>query len=132
MQYAPGLTRAELIDLATQKYFASVDRKDMDATLACFHDEALFCVQTAFARHSGKAELRRMFEDFFGAWQAIVHRDFTCTVDEANGRIVACFEAVLTAHDGSVTRLANTNFWRIRDGKFQEVTVYMSGENPLV
>ena len=132
MQYAPGLTRAELIDLATQKYFASVDRKDMDATLACFHDEALFCVQTAFARHSGKAELRRMFEDFFGAWQTIVHKDFTCTVDEANGRIVACFEAVLTAHDGSVTRLANTNFWRIRDGKFQEVYVYMSGENPLV
>ena len=34
--------------------------------------------------------------------------------------------------DGSVTRLSNTNFWRIRDGKFQEVTVYMSGENPLV
>ena len=61
MQYAPGLTRAELIDLATQQYFASVDRKDMDATLACFHDEALFCVQTAFARHSGKrSEERRV------------------------------------------------------------------------
>ena len=132
MQYEAGLTRAELIDLATQKYFASVDRKDIEATLACFHDEALFCVQTAFARHSGKAELRRMFEDFFGAWQTIVHRDFTCTVDEANGRIAACFEAVLTGHDGSVTRLNNTNFWRIRDGKFQEVYVYMSGENPLV
>ena len=132
MQYEPGLSRAELVDLATRQYFASVDAKDIEATLACFHDEALFCVQTAFARHSGKAELRRMFEDFFGAWQAIVHRDFTCTVDEANGRIAACFEAVLTGHDGSVTRLSNTNFWRVRDGKFQEVTVYMSGENPLV
>ena len=132
MQYEPGLTRAELIDLATQKYFASVDLKDIEATLACFHDEALLCVQTAFARHSGKAELRRMFEDFFGAWQTIVHRDFTCTVDEANGRIVACFEAVLTGHDGSVTRLNNTNFWRVREGRFQEVYVYMSGENPLV
>ena len=132
MQYEPGLSRAELIDLATRQYFASVDAKDIEATLACFHDEALFCVQTAFARHSGKAELRRMFEDFFGAWQAIVHRDFTCTVDEANGRIAACFEAVLTGHDGSVTRLSNTNFWRVRDGRFQEVTVYMSGENPLV
>ena len=42
MQYAPGLSRAELIDLATQQYFASVDAKDIDATLACFHDEALF------------------------------------------------------------------------------------------
>lgn len=132
MQYEPGLSRAELIELATQKYFASVDAKNMDATLACFHDEALFCVQTAFTRHSGKAELRRMFTDFFGAYETIVHKDFTCTVDDANGRIVACFEAVLTGADGSVTRLHNTNFWRIRDGKFQEVYVYMSGENPLV
>ena len=132
MQYVPGLTRAELIDLATQKYFASVDRKDLEATLACFHDEALFCVQTAFTRHSGKGELKRMFEDFFATWQTIVHNDFVCTVDEAHGRITASFEAVLTAPDGSVTRLNNTNFWRIRDGKFQEVYVYMSGENPLV
>ena len=132
MQYEPGLTRAELIDLATRQYFASVDAKDIAATLACFHDEALFCVQTAFARHSGKAELRRMFEDFFGAYATIVHHNFTCTLDEANGRIVACFEAVLTGADGSVTRLNNTNFWRVREGKFQEVYVYMSGENPLV
>ncbi|WP_369025456.1 nuclear transport factor 2 family protein [Qipengyuania sp. RANM35] len=132
MQYAPTLSRDELLDLATQKYFANVDAKDMDATLACFHDEALFCVQTAFTRHSGKAEIRRMFEDFFAGYADIVHKDFTCTVDEANGRIAASFEAVLTGHDGEVTRLFNTNFWRIRDGKFQEVYVYMSGANPLV
>lgn len=132
MQYAPTLSRTELIDLATQKYFANVDAKNMDATLACFHDEALFCVQTAFTRHSGKAEIRRMFEDFFAGYAEIVHKDFTCTVDEANGRIAASFEAVLTGHDGEVTRLFNTNFWRIRDGKFQEVYVYMSGANPLV
>lgn len=132
MQYEPGLSRDELIDLATQKYLANVDAKNMDATLDCFHDEALFCVQTAFTRHSGKTEIKRMFEDFFGAYETIVHKDFTCTVDEKNGRIAASFEAVLTAEDGTVTRLFNTNFWRIRDGKFQEVYVYMSGENPLV
>lgn len=132
MQYEPGLSRAELIELATQSYFANVDAKNMDATLACFHDEALFCVQTAFTRHSGKAEIRRMFEDFFAGYAEIVHKDFTCTVDETNGRIAASFEAVLTGHDGSVTRLFNTNFWRVRDGKFQEVYVYMSGANPLV
>lgn len=132
MQYEPGLSRAELIDLATQKYFANVDAKNMDATLDCFHDEALFCVQTAFTRHAGKGEIKRMFEDFFDGYAEIVHKDFVCTVDEKNGRITACFEAVLTGHDGSVTRLFNTNFWRVRDGRFQEVYVYMSGENPLV
>ena len=132
MQYEPGLSRSELIELATQTYFANVDAKNMEAALACFHDEALFCVQTSFTRHSGKAQIRRMFEDFFGAYETIVHRDFTCTVDDVNGRIAASFVAELTDADGGVTLLNNTNFWRVRSGKFQEVYVYMSGANVLV
>lgn len=132
MQYEPGLSRDQLIHLATKDYFANVDAKNMEATLACFHDEALLCVQTSFTRHAGKIAIRRMFEEFFGAYETIVHKDFICTVDEANGRIAASFEAVLTSADGKVTRLENTNFWRIRDGKFQEVYVYMSGENVLL
>ena len=132
MQYEPGLSRAELIELATKTYFGNVDAKNMDGALDCFHDGALFCVQTAFTRHSGKAEIRRMFEDFFGAYETIVHRDFTCTVDEANGRIAASFTAELTDADGGITLLNNTNFWRVRAGKFQEVYVYMSGANVLV
>lgn len=132
MQYEPTMSRDELIHFATQSYFASVDRKDMEATLGCFHDEALMCVQTAFTRHSGKAQIRRMFEDFFGAYETIIHRDFTCTVDEANGRICASFVAELHDADGQVTLLNNTNFWRLREGKFQEVYIYMSGANVLV
>lgn len=132
MQYEPTLGRDALIDLAIQKYFASVDRKDLAATLDCFHEEALFTVQTEFTRHAGKAAIARMFTDFFGAWDTIVHKDFTCTVDEKNGRIAASFEAVLTDAKGDVVRFFNTNFWRIRDGKFQEVYVYFSGANVLV
>ena len=132
MQYAPTLNRAELIELATKSYFANVDAKNMEATLDCFHDEALFCVQTAFTRHAGKAEIRRMFADFFGSWESIVHKDFVCTVDEKNGRISASFEAVLTGHDGRIVTFFNTNFWRIREGRFQEVYVYFSDENVLV
>lgn len=131
MQYEPTLSRAELIQLATKTYFGNVDAKNMEATLACFHDEALFTIQTSFTRHAGKPAIRRMFEDFFGGFETIVHQDFTCTVDEKNGRIAACFEAVLTGADGSVTRLNNTNFWRVREGRFQEVYVYMSGANVL-
>lgn len=132
MQYEPGLSGDELIALATQTYFGNVDAKNMDAALDCFHDEALFCVQTSFTRHSGKAEIKRMFEDFFGAYETIIHRDFNCTVDEANGRIAASFVAELTDANGQVTLLKNTNFWRVRDGKFKEVYVYMSGANVLV
>ena len=135
MQYEPTLNRDELIEFATKTYFGNVDAKNMDATLDCFHDEALFCVQTDFTRHAGKAEIRRMFEDFFAAYETIIHRDFTCTVDDANGRITACFTAELHDADGQVTLLYNTNFWRFRPGpdgpKFQEVYVYMSGANVL-
>jgi ketosteroid isomerase-like protein len=132
MQYEPTLARDQLIELATKTYFGNVDAKNMDAALDCFHDEALFCVQTSFTRHAGKPAIRRMFDDFFGAYETIVHKDFVCTVDEANGRISASFEAVLTDANGQVTRLLNTNFWRVRDGRFQEVYVYMSGANVLV
>lgn len=132
MQYEPHLGRAGLVDLALHRYFASVDRKDLAATLACFHETALFTVQTSFTRHAGRDELARMFTDFFGAYETIVHKDFTVTADAKNGRIAASFEAVLTAADGSVTRLFNTNFWKVRDDRFQEVHVYMSGANVLV
>lgn len=131
MQYEPGLSRAQLIELATSTYFGNVDAKNMAATLECFHDEALFTIQTSFTRHAGRHAIQRMFEDFFGAYETIVHKDFVCTVDEAHGRIAASFEAVLTDADGAVTRLNNTNFWRVRDGRFQEVHVYMSGANVL-
>jgi len=132
MQYDCTLDEQGLIDLATARYFGSVDNKDLDGTLACFHDVALLTVQTAFTTHAGIAAIRRMFEDFFASFDRIVHRDFTCTVDAAHGRICASFTADLIGHDGRRTLLENTNFWRIRGDRFQEVYVYMSGENVLV
>lgn len=132
MQYASTLSRAELIDLALIQYFGNVDAKNMDAVLNCFHDEASLCVQTEFTRHAGKEAIKRMFTDFMGAFETIVHKDFVCTVDEKNGRITASFEAVLTGADGTETRFFNTNFWRISGDRFQEVYVYFSGANVLV
>ena len=132
MQYQSSLSREELIDLALNKYFASVDAKNLDAVLSCFHDNAMLTVQTAFAVHSGKENIRRMFVDFMDSFETIIHRDFTTTVDAKNGRISACFIAELEDSEGNTTLLYNTNFWRVRDDKFQEVYVYMSGANPLV
>lgn len=131
MQYQSSLDRAGLIELALIKYFGKVDAKDLDAVLDCFHDNAMITVQTAFTIHEGKENIKRMFIDFMGAYKTIIHKDFTCTVDENNGRIVASFIAEMENEDGSWTRLNNTNFWRIRDDKFQEIYIYMSGDNPL-
>ncbi|MBT8446574.1 MAG: nuclear transport factor 2 family protein [Gammaproteobacteria bacterium] len=131
MQYQSSLDRNGLIDLALHRYFGSVDRKDMEATLDCFHDNALWTVQTSLTVHEGKAGIRRLFEEMFAAFEVIIHRDCIPTVDAANGRIAASFTAELHAPGGEITTLHNTNFWRVRGDRFQEVYVYMSGENPL-
>jgi ketosteroid isomerase-like protein len=132
MQYPSTLDRDGLIELATKTYFGNVDAKNMEATLDCFHDTALFTIQTDHTIHDGKAGIQEMFETFFGSYETIVHQGFVCTVDEKNGRIAASFQAVLTDENGDVIRLYNTNFWRVRGDKFQEVYVYMSGANVLV
>lgn len=132
MQYQSTLDRDGLIDLAVYKYFANVDKKNLADVLNCFHDNAMLTVQTSFTRHVGKENIGRMFTDFMGAYEEIIHRDFSFAVDETNGRINASFIAELIDKDGQRTILKNTNFWRIRDDKFQEVYVYMSGANPLL
>lgn len=132
MQYQSTLGRDELVDLALNKYFANVDAKNLEAVLDCFHDNAMITVQTAFTTHVGKEGIKRMFVDFMESYETIIHRDFTCTIDEKNGRIAASFTAELKDPDGNTVLLENTNFWRIRGDKFQEVYIYMSGANPLV
>ena len=132
MQYQSTLDREGLVDLALNKYFGNVDNKNLDAVMDCFHENAMLTVQTSFTIHEGKENIQRMFRDFMDAYDTIIHKDFTCTVDENNGRIVANFIAELFDKEGNKSVLNNTNFWRIRGGKFQEVYVYMSSDNPLV
>ncbi|HIF10329.1 MAG TPA: nuclear transport factor 2 family protein [Sneathiellales bacterium] len=131
MQYESKLDREQLIDLATKSYFGNVDDKNLDAVLTCFHDEALFTIQTDRTTHSGSGEIRCMFQDFFDDYEKIIHKNFVCTADEENGRICAVFDVEVTDLEGNVTRMRNTNFWRVRGDKFQEVYVYMSGANVL-
>lgn len=132
MQYQSSLDREGLIDLAINKYFANVDKKDLDAVLSCFHDNAMMTTQTSFTTHAGIDNIKRMFTDFMSTFDVIVHREFEITTDVDNGRIVASFIADVTDADGNTTTLENTNFWRIRDDKFQEIYIYMSGANVLV
>jgi len=123
------------VDMVEQKYFANVDRKDMDAVLDCFTEDAVFTIQSAFTTHEGRdTGIRKMFENLFETnSQKIVHRDFKHVVDVENNRCAAQFEVELTDNDGNETYLSNCNFFYLdENGKFERVFVYMSGENVLV
>jgi ketosteroid isomerase-like protein len=123
------------VDMVEEKYFASVDRKDMEAVLDCFAEDAVFTIQSAFTTHEGRdTGIRQMFENLFATYeQKIVHRDFKHVVDAENNRCAAQFEVELTDTEGNETYLSNCNFFYLdENGKFERVFVYMSGENVLV
>ncbi|MEO1901208.1 MAG: nuclear transport factor 2 family protein [Alcanivorax sp.] len=125
------LNRQQLIDMATQSYFANVDKKDMDAVLANFHDDAVFTIPTDPIVHEGKAGIRAMFENLFSGFEEVWHGDFECTADEESQSVSARFNVYLKTADGTEVRLSNCNFWYVEDGKFSRVFVFMSGDNVL-
>ena len=121
------------IDMIEQKYFANVDRKNLAATLACFCEDAVFTIQSAFTVHKGRdTGIKKMFENLFQNYKVIVHKDFVHVVDVQQERCAAQFNVELVAPDGKKTNLSNCNVHYFENGKFKRVYVYMSGENVLV
>jgi ketosteroid isomerase-like protein len=125
------LNREALRQLTVDRYFSGVDGKDLDAVLACFHEDATFSIGTAGVAFHGKAEIGRMLTDYFAGFDHIEHRDFTAIVDVERQSVAAHFDGILRTTDGQETRLHNSNVWHLRDGLFERVTVYMSGTNVL-
>lgn len=121
---------AALIELA-ERYFAAVDRMDLAATLDCFTPEARFTIATFGKSYEGRDEgLRGMFERLFARYRRVWHGGFDHVVQPPH-RIASRFRVENTLFDGSVSVKNNCNFFRVRDGRFDEVFVYMSGDNSL-
>jgi len=125
------LNREQLIELATQKYFANVDRKAMQAVLDCCHEDVQFTIQTDNLTHSGHPGVRRMFENLFNGYAEIWHGDFEVAADEHTQTVCARFNVRLKDFHGAETHLHNCNFWYVENGRFRRVFVFMSGENVL-
>lgn len=121
------------LDLITkvERYFAAVDRKDLEATLAFFTPDALFTIATFDLKNSGRDEqIRNMFERLFERYDRIWHGNFEHVV-EAPHRIATRFDVENQTHEGQTYRKCNANFFYLREAQFSTVHVYMSGENAL-
>ena len=127
------LTAGQLVELVEKHYFHNVDSKNIDPVLKCFAEDAVLSVQTAGASHSGRdGAIRKMFEGFMGDIKTIYHGDFTHVVDIENQKIATQFVARNDYDDGQHVEMRNCNFFELEEGLFKLVTIYMSGENPLV
>ncbi|HXN21740.1 MAG TPA: nuclear transport factor 2 family protein [Candidatus Dormibacteraeota bacterium] len=120
-------------DMIEQKYFANVRQKNLAATLACFCEDAVFTIQSAFVVHEGRDRgIKRMFERFFENYTTVMHMDFVHIVDPEKDRCAVQFNAVLVAPNGKKTTMSNCNVHHFENGKFKRVYVYMSCDNVLI
>jgi ketosteroid isomerase-like protein len=126
------LSGEEMIALVEKSYFFNVDNKNLDATVDCFTEDAELTVQTAHVTHRGHDEIRRMFGDFMRDIPLIYHGDYSHVVDVDKQLIASQFLARNELADGSEVKMRNCNFFVLSDGRFEKVTIYMSGDNPLV
>lgn len=125
------LQASELIALA-ERYFAAVDRMDVAATLACFAPDARFSIATYSNVYQGRdTEIAGMFKRLNERYAEVWHGDFDHVTDVPAQRIASRFRVENITHEGQKLVKNNCNFFRVQDGLFTEVFVYMSGDNSL-
>jgi ketosteroid isomerase-like protein len=113
------------------RYFSAVDRGDLEAILDCFVPEARFTIATYDTVYKGRdSGIRGMFERLQTRYTCVWHGNFDHVVQAPN-RIASRFQVRNTLPDGSLRVKNNCNFFALRDGRFESVQVYMSGDNSL-
>lgn len=125
------MTKQEMIALV-ERYFAAVDAKDLDGTLDTCAADCCITVETAGVQHCGRdGEIREMFARLFERFETIWHGDFDHVADEQEGTIASQFLVRNLDNDGTRQEKQNCNFFRVEDGRFVAISVYMSGQNTL-
>ena len=120
----------QLADLA-EHYFAAVDRKDLSATLACFVPDARITIATYDTVFEGRDHgIREMYVRLFARYASVWHGDFD-HVPQAPDRVASRFQVRNVDLQGGVQVKNNCNFFRLRGDLFEEVFIYMSGDNSL-
>ena len=129
---ATAITEAEREQLAAipASYFRAVDAYDLPSVLAHFAEDATLTVQSARVTFTGHDEIGRMFTDFFGDWDSMVHEITNIVVDPAASKVST--EQLVDLNRNGTTKMHNCNFFDVNaEGKFSRVIIWMDGTNPL-
>ena len=124
MQHEPLIHRVEA-------YFAAVDSKNLEATLSFFTPDAVFTIATYNTVYRGRdVEISGMFERLFARYTRIWHGNFHHVL-QVPDRLATRFNVENESFGQPVVHKNNCNFFRARGALFDEVFVYMSGDNAL-
>ncbi|MGB3721706.1 MAG: nuclear transport factor 2 family protein [Pacificimonas sp.] len=119
------------VDIVTKRYFDGVDNKRLDQVLDCFHQDAVLTEATSNTVHTGRLQIRAMFEKLFADFEQIWHGNFVHVADPETDAICSQFTVLITPNGGEQLRYENCNRFYCRDRRFDRVFVYMSGDNLL-
>lgn len=120
------MNKPEMIALV-ERYFAAVDTKDLEGTLACYTSDCSITVETAGIQVAGRdGDVREMIEQLFERFETMWHGEFHHVVDEEAGTIASQFLYKNLAPDGTRREDHNCNFARVVDGKFSAISTYMT------
>lgn len=119
------------VDIVTKRYFDGVDNKNLQQVLDCFNPDAVLTEQTSNTVHNGIDAISAMFERLFADFSDIWHGNFVHTGDPDTNAICSQFTVLITPNGGDELRYENCNRFYLKNDKFQQVYVYMSGDNLL-
>ncbi len=124
------MTDAQMITLV-ERYFAAVDAQDIQSVLATLSPDCRFSVETHGVVLEGQEQITGMLNRLWAAHASVRHDRFIHVADARQGRIASRFRVMNTLPGGEQVFKSNCNFFTVRNGVFDTVSVYMAGANTL-
>ena len=126
----PNLKSNELKEVAINKYFANVDKKNLDGVLSTLHQDAVIHIVTDHLSHSGRdSEISNMLQGYFNSYQELWHGNFRSIIDEEKQLIVLKFDWKIKDQKSSLDTGSNVNVFTFKDGKILNIAIYKSTQN---
>ena len=120
------LRRGQMINLVEHSYYSNIDHRRLGTVLDCFARDAVLSIDGR--RHLGRdGGIKRLLTRFLEAHPLIRHGEFAHMVDEAGQHLACRFRLRLKDAHGESRAAAGEADFRLRDGKFREVSVTGDG-----
>ena len=112
-------------------YFHGVDHEDLPLLLSTLSPHCVFSIETHNIKLIGHEAITGMFHRLWSNHKWVRHNQFSFVESVESNAIAVRFKVTNQLHDGQLVHKSNCNFFTSEGGKFNEVRVYMAGENTL-
>ena len=112
-------------------YFHGVDHEDLPLLLSTLSPHCVFSIETHNIKLIGHEAITGMFHRLWSNHKWVRHDQFSFVESVESDAVAVRFRVTNQLHDGQLVHKSNCNFFTSEGGKFNEVRVYMAGENTL-